>query len=357
MPGPGIALSSFLHFAMNLQRIGHNSCLSYRAWTRLPPVSLPHTQYRTIIRTSVAKKRKASIKEAQKDYEAKAKEQQNNPESAINELEKLRVFSAMNPQFDPWALDAPTLDVMIPYRFAPWWPEYKKNLLEAPRQWFSNVENKVKNALCMWQLAAYDSFPGRDIAAKNLFEKYISWPLKSLKCTSIAPGEWVGPLRQIALQTYKDLNAAIAKRDVKRVKQLSNVKYRDDVLSRMNKADPKLTYIWRFHKELAPTKIISIRCTEGHLGATPPTFGNRLVVQALLRFETEQSLEIYNQKGLAVHAPADGTAASPIGGTVVPAKPRRVVEYLTIEKKMYYDTPWYFRDQLWPAPGGKVAIA
>ncbi len=63
----------------------------------------------------------------------------------------------------------------------------------------------------MWQLATYDSFPGRDIAAKNLFEKYISWPLKSLKCTSTAPGEWVGPLRQIALQTYKDLNAAIAK--------------------------------------------------------------------------------------------------------------------------------------------------
>ncbi len=109
MPASGIALSSFLHFAMNLQRIGHNSCLSYRAWTRLPPVSLPHTQYRTIIRTSVAKKRKASIKEAQKDYEAKAKEQQNNQESAISELEKLRVFSAMNPQFDPWALDAPTL--------------------------------------------------------------------------------------------------------------------------------------------------------------------------------------------------------------------------------------------------------
>ncbi|KAK0203524.1 hypothetical protein DFS33DRAFT_1260899 [Desarmillaria ectypa] len=209
----------------------------------------------------------------------------------------------------------------------------------------------------MWQLAARDSFPGRDLVAKNLFEKYISWPLKSLKCTSIAPGEWVSPLRQIALQTYKDLNAAIAKRDVKRVKQLSNVTYRDDIMSRMNKADPKLTYIWRFHKEVAPTKIISIRCTEGHLGATPPTFGNRLVVQALIRFETEQSLETYNQKGLAVHAPADGAVSSSIGGTVVPAKPRRVVEYLTIEKKMYYDTPWYFRDQLWPAPGGKVAIA
>lgn len=40
----------------------------------------------------------------------------------------------------------------------------------------------------------------------------------------------------------------------------------------------------------------------------------------------------------------------------VPAEKRRVIEYLVLEKRMWYDGPWTFRDQLWEK-AGKARVA
>ncbi len=70
-----------------------------------------------------------------------------------------------------------------------------------------------------------------------------------------------------------------------------------------------------------------------------------------------QSLEIYDQRGKALHTPATDSdnAKSGLAGTV-PAERRRVTEYLVMEKRMWYDGPWTFREQLWEAPGMKSAV-
>ena len=42
------------------------------------------------------------------------------------------------------------------------------------------------------------------------------------------------------------------------------------------------------HGEYEPTRILSLRVIQGHLGHEEPRFGNRLMVHALLKFDTEQ---------------------------------------------------------------------
>ena len=51
-----------------------------------------------------------------------------------------------------------------------------------------------------------------------------------------------------------------------------------------------------------------------------------------------QTLKVYNKKGVL------------IGGD---EKPRRVVEYLVFQKRMWYDTPWVIRDQLFESLDAK----
>lgn len=85
--------------------------------------------------------------------------------------------------------------------------------------------------------------------------------------------------------------------------------------------------------------------------------GNRLVVQALVRFDSMQvccgpsstsfrvnptavvqSLEVYSKKG-ALISPRESSA------------PRRVTEYLVLEKRMWYDAPWKIKQQMFERTG------
>jgi hypothetical protein len=56
----------------------------------------------------------------------------------------------------------------------------------------------------------------------------------------------------------------------------------------MKKNQPGVKYIWRFHRELSPTRVISIRGTEGYLAPEDPKIGNRMIVHALVRIDSEQ---------------------------------------------------------------------
>jgi protein MBA1 len=56
-------------------------------------------------------------------------------------------------------------------------------------------------------------------------------------------------------------------------------------------------------------------------------------------------LEIYGPRGEALHEVAEGAVKRPNG--TIAAKPKRVTEYLILEKRLWYDTPWIFREQMW----------
>lgn len=73
-------------------------------------------------------------------------------------------------------------------------------------------------------------------------------------------------------------------------------------------------------------RIVSIRSVEGHLGLQPIRTGNPLYVNVLARFDAIQAL---TRRGVA--------------STV---EPKRIVEYLLFEKRMWYDTPWVIKARL-----------
>ena len=156
--------------------------------------------------------------------------------------------------------------------------------------------------------------------------------------------------------------------NIKIIKKLSTHTYKDQLTRLLKKSQQGIKSIWRFHGELSPIRVISIRAVEGHLGIEEPKFGNRMMVHALVRIDSEQvrshlvqlrswlntsvqSLEMYDTWGRAVHRPAGGVAQSISGFGNCPAEKKRVTEYLVFEKRMWYDGPWIIREQLWEAPG------
>lgn len=74
----------------------------------------------------------------------------------------------------------------------------------------------------------------------------------------------------------------------KSVKSYTLIPYQDTVLKRLRAQDRNSTYVWKLHRENKPCKVLSIRAYQGHLGRENPTFGNRLVIQALVKFDTSQ---------------------------------------------------------------------
>ena len=73
------------------------------------------------------------------------------------------------------------------------------------------------------------------------------------------------------------------------MKRLTTHTHQDTALRLLKKFNnPSLKYIWRFHREVTPTRVVSIRVSEGYLAPEEPKFGNRMMVHALVRFDTEQ---------------------------------------------------------------------
>ncbi|KAF9010029.1 hypothetical protein BDQ17DRAFT_1347384 [Cyathus striatus] len=197
----------------------------------------------------------------------------------------------------------------------------------------SNIFNEVKNAVALYTLASHNSLPGLDFSNVGKLDKFMRWPLLVFDTRSVKPKSWLAPLRAEALRTYKQLNTAIASGDKKTAHSLTTTAHKTRVTELMNKYGKEngYTYIWRFHREVVPTQVLSIRTVEGYLANEEPKFGNRMLIHALVKFDTEQSLQIYDRNGRPLHKPR-----------------KRVTEYLVMEKRMWYDMPWVFRDQMWP---------
>jgi len=273
--------------------------------------------------------------------------QQSVEEKNLTELEALQYFAQVMRDADPYGQPVPqSLDVVLtrpaPLTSIPklgltgWWQTATTNLL-----------NNCKNAMSLLYLASDDAIPGTYLGNPKWWQA-IGWIPKAFGAVKSQKADgWLAPLRAAALAGYVDLNTTIARRDVKRTRLLTTSDYQAEMLRRIKKQPANLQFRWNFEKEVTPTQILSLRATQYYMGKEDPKFGNRYMVHALVKFDTEQSLEIYDAKGKPLHEVPAGATKRANGS--VPAVPKRVTEYLIIEKRMWYDTPWVFREQRWEA--------
>lgn len=111
----------------------------------------------------------------------------------------------------------------------------------------------------------------------------------------------------------------------------------------------RLSVKWSLSKLLSPVQILSLRAFPLYTAAEEPKMGNRLCVQALVKFETLQRVCVRDARGREVRK--DGSLGPvPKGGEgqgeETGGEERRVLEYLVCENKMFYKDGWYIRDQV-----------
>jgi len=250
------------------------------------------------------------------------------------------------PTVDPWGQEIlDTLDVMIPHNV-----NYKSYTRETYKQIKDNITNSVKNATALSTLVSANSIPGVTTSyTKSIWQKIRQVP-QIFSTQSVESDSLVAPFREMALYLYMQMNDAIANRSEKDFKKITTSSYQRHVLEMLKTSKtkhPNARLFWQMHREYEPTRMLSLRVTQGHMGDEEPRFGNRLMIHALFKFDTEQTLEIYNQQGVALHIPA--SAAEKSRDDRVPAQRKRVTEYLIMEKRMWIQGPWTFREQLWPS--------
>ncbi|KIP07304.1 hypothetical protein PHLGIDRAFT_89777 [Phlebiopsis gigantea 11061_1 CR5-6] len=228
--------------------------------------------------------------------------------------------------FDVWArpVRLPISDIHVPTTMS---TRKSTSLRDHANAIFANMKNGLRNTFSLYRMAREQSFP--DAKVKR------TWSLDLFKVQSTP---WLKPFTRIALDTYKQVNQAFAAGDEKTVKRLTISNYEEDLRRRLRSQNANYVYVWKFHGESKPAKVVSIRAEEVNLSSSPVTYGNRLLIQACVKFETTQSLEVYTKRGERVAG--DGT-------------PKPVVEYLVFQKRMWYDTPWVIRDQLFEGLQGR----
>ncbi|KAI0000205.1 hypothetical protein BJV74DRAFT_766883 [Russula compacta] len=219
---------------------------------------------------------------------------------------------------DMWSLPMETLDVHLPS-----FPARVKNATfrDHITLFRDNFLNTLKNISSMRKVAQENAFPGRETSSARSFQIF--------QATSVKDSAWVAPLRGILLENYKRVNNAIAEGDSKTLTSLTTHEYSKSASRRLRNLHPvrgSAVYKWRLVSQPSPVRIVSIRAVEGYLGLQPLRAGNPLYLNVLARFETVQSL-----------------ARRGVGSTV---EPKRIVEHLLFEKRMWYDTPWVIKEQL-----------
>ncbi|KAJ6627876.1 hypothetical protein B0H10DRAFT_1992438 [Mycena sp. CBHHK59/15] len=262
----------------------------------------------------------------------------------------------------PATMTLPLMDLMIPYAV-----NYKSRS-EYPSmrtmydQFMKNRVNDGKNAFSMRHIAVSNSFPGVTIPSFGWFRSIRHYMPRLFQAQSLKADAWVAPLRQEALDLYIKLNTCLAQGDSSKILNITMNPYTDEILPLVRKSTARGNrYFWNFHREVTPTRIVSIRATDGDFSKEMPATGKRLALQALVRFDTEQSVEIYDEQGRALHAPyltADPQPAR-TGRALhaVPAERKRVTEYLVLDKAMYQvNAEWKFRAQFLPTSGRTIAV-
>lgn len=149
-----------------------------------------------------------------------------------------------------------------------------------------------------------DSLPGIELdESLGWFRSAYLYAKRMFQAQSVRPNVWVAPMRQEILEQYIKLNNALTQwvlslpshvrytergRKSPRIADLTQEPYRDEVLALARNRDPNHLYRWNFHREVTPTRILSLRAADGEYSTEMPETGSRVAVQALVRFDTEQ---------------------------------------------------------------------
>ena len=161
-------------------------------------------------------------------------------------------------------------------------------------------------------MASANSIPGITTLYRKSFLQKIREVRQIFGTQSVEPDALVAPFRQMALDLYIHMNDAMAKfvifmfatfclcphcprssssRSEKDLKKITTFSYQKHVLEMLKTSKTKhvnARLFWQMHREYEPTRILSLRVTQGHMGDEEPRFGNRLMIHALLKFDTEQ---------------------------------------------------------------------
>lgn len=76
--------------------------------------------------------------------------------------------------------------------------------------------------------------------------------------------------------------------DERTIKKFTVAQYNDFIMKRLRSQNPSYVYVWKYHGENESPKVVSIRAEEVNMSRQPIKFGNRLLVQACVKFDTMQ---------------------------------------------------------------------
>ncbi|KZT01246.1 uncharacterized protein LAESUDRAFT_664429 [Laetiporus sulphureus 93-53] len=237
-------------------------------------------------------------------------------EENVHDIETMKYMASRLPA-DIYGSYAKLLDLHIPSLKS---PKEDAKISDHIYATLKTMRNWFRNAQSMAQMASY----------KGFIERKRPWNPQIFCAQSTRDSAWIAPIRQAALDTYVKLNEAVANRDEKTIKRLAVDEMEKDYLRLARSQDPSRVYVWKFHGERSPCRVLSIRSRHGHFGTTPNKL-SPLVVQVLVKFDTLQSVEGYSKKGTLLYK----------------QDPKPVVEYLVLQKRMWYDTPWVVRNRFY----------
>jgi hypothetical protein len=250
---------------------------------------------------------------------------------------------------DVWSRAAPTLDVEIPKV-----NNYIRGLSTLKYLW-DNKYNEAKNALSMTLVANAKAFPplyslpeypyGENIlpppsTAPDHFSWY-KWSHIRQACgvDSISSDAWAAGIPGLSLHVYLQMCQAIAENDKAMLRKVTCHGQLDRVLKILKDRDPNWVYKWRLHRVNAPCRIVSFRAINAYGATADPAPGlNRLLINALVRFDTTQSLEVVGKRRSG-------------DKYVVKPKTKRVLEYFIMEKKGWIHSPWSVRERVYDIAG------
>ncbi|KAI0052148.1 hypothetical protein FA95DRAFT_1602106 [Auriscalpium vulgare] len=222
---------------------------------------------------------------------------------------------------DPWASPMETLDVQIPP------PLFDKHL-GIKDSLLASFQNFAKNAISMRELADASSFPH--------LKKSSKWSPQIFRARSTSETVWLAPWRDEFLDIYRRAYTAAAANDKKASRRYTTPEFGASLREALPIHPGKTyTYKWKLHDVIKPPRIESVRATNGHWGRAEPVTGNRLFVNVLVRFESTQTLHVFDAK--------TGALVNGVGVTA----PRRVLEYLVFEKRLWYENPWVIRERMY----------
>ncbi|KAG6379989.1 hypothetical protein JVT61DRAFT_10563 [Boletus reticuloceps] len=286
------------------------------------------------------------------DGQAKKSKSPSSLESAAEQnlraMESMKRFTKMYATADVWGTEMASLDVGIPYDLRLMFRSLTTEPMFAPSKfsdiWYGikyNTSNWMKNSYSMFVMAKANAFPGRNVVLR------VKTLGRILSIRNNSPDALLAPLRQIALDTYRKVNTSVARGHEGTVKEFTSGPFQEKTIKAMRRRERGQAWAWSITSDVSdatlfpkskkrraptPVDIVSVRAGEVYTENAEPANGHRLLIQALVKFDTTQRIDIIDKRGQAVNSDLAG--------------PRKVVQYLLLEKVGWYDTPWKIKDQL-----------